>query len=223
MKTNFRSFWEWPFYTGFTVIFLWASTQDLGTYRICPNGSISSPADLTIFMFSSSEGSGETVYMHRFIWVLAVCQHNKYHSPICWLISNCYKLVSQPLRAVGNVPDCRSRGRQFDPGLVSCFHGNWSWNNFYGHSPAFSDLRRVVVSYKGKHTQEVLVNHLVKLAQEKSVVRCADCPNMTIAVDWDVKHEIKQTINWLANKILVLISFAQMGLINAHADLSGMG
>ena len=34
-----------------------------------------------------------------------------------------------------------------------------------------SDSRRVVVIYKGKYVQEVLVNHLVKLAQEKSVVR----------------------------------------------------
>ena len=33
------------------------------------------------------------------------------------------------------------------------------------------DSRRVVVSYKRKYVHEVLVNHLVKLAQEKSVVR----------------------------------------------------
>ena len=34
-----------------------------------------------------------------------------------------------------------------------------------------ADSRRVVVSYKRKYVQEVLVNRLVKLAQEKSVVR----------------------------------------------------
>ena len=33
------------------------------------------------------------------------------------------------------------------------------------------DSRRVVVSYKRKYVQDVLVNCLVKLAQEKSVVR----------------------------------------------------
>ena len=38
---------------------------------------------------------------------------------------------------------------------------------------------------------EVLVNRLVKLAQEKSVVRWIDHPNMTIAVDWDIKHQTK--------------------------------
>ena len=35
------------------------------------------------------------------------------------------------------VSDCRSRGREFDPGLVPYFHGIWSWNYFYGHSPPF--------------------------------------------------------------------------------------
>ena len=35
---------------------------------------------------------------------------------------------------------------------------------------------------------EVLVNCLVKLAQQQSVVRLTDCPDMTIAIDWDVKH-----------------------------------
>ena len=34
-----------------------------------------------------------------------------------------------------------------------------------------ADSRRVVVSYKRKYVREVLVNCLVKLAQEKSVVR----------------------------------------------------
>ena len=35
-----------------------------------------------------------------------------------------------------------------------------------------ADSRRVVVSYKRKFVQEVLVNCLVKLAREKIVVRC---------------------------------------------------
>ena len=39
-----------------------------------------------------------------------------------------------------------------------------------------------------KYVHEVLVNCLVKLAQEKSVVRWTDRPDMTIAVDWDVKN-----------------------------------
>ena len=46
-------------------------------------------------------------------------------------------------RAVGKVSgnrcksDCRSRGREFDPGPVPYFRGDWLWNNFYGYSPPF--------------------------------------------------------------------------------------
>ena len=35
----------------------------------------------------------------------------------------------------------------------------------------FADSRRVVFSYKQKYVHELLVNRIVKLAQEKSVVR----------------------------------------------------
>ena len=50
---------------------------------------------------------------------------------------------ARPRSAVGNVSgyrcvsDCNSRGREFDPGPVPYFRGDWSWNNFYGHSPPF--------------------------------------------------------------------------------------
>ena len=43
-------------------------------------------------------------------------------------------------------------------------------NNFFiefGHAPPSADSRRVVVSYKQKYVHKVLVNSLVKLAQEK--------------------------------------------------------
>ena len=53
----------------------------------------------------------------------------------------------------------------------------------------------VVVSYKRKYVHKVLVNRLVKLAQEKSVVRCTDQPDMTIAVDWDVKNQTNQSFS----------------------------
>ena len=63
--------------------------------------------------------------------------------------------------------------------------------------PDLCTLTYFVVSYKGKYVHEVLVNCLVNHAQEKSVVRWTDCPNMTIAVDWDVKNQTKQTMFWL--------------------------
>ena len=99
-----------------------------------------------------------------------------------------------PHSAGGNVSDCRSRGRKFDPGLVPYFCGYWSWNNFYSFLLPTADSRRVVVRLKRKYVHEVLVNGLVKLAQEKSLVRWTDRPDMTIAVDWDVKNQTKQTM-----------------------------
>ena len=56
-----------------------------------------------------------------------------------------------------------------------------------------ADSRRVVVSYKPKHVHKVLVNRLFKLAQEKRVGSWTDRPNMTIAVDLEVKNQTKQT------------------------------
>ena len=49
-----------------------------------------------------------------------------------------------------------------------------------------TDSRRVVASYKPNNVQEVMVN-----CPGKSVVRCTDHPNMTIAVGWDVKNQTK--------------------------------
>ena len=46
----------------------------------------------------------------------------------------------------------------------------------------------------GKGLHKVLVNHFVKPAQEKSVVRWSDCPDMTIAVDWDIKQQNQSRI-----------------------------
>ena len=52
-----------------------------------------------------------------------------------------------------------------------------------------------------KYVYEVLVDCLVKLklAQEKRVVRWTDPPKMTIAVDWDVKDQIKPSLLFNSN------------------------
>ena len=57
-----------------------------------------------------------------------------------------------------------------------------------------TDSRRVFVSYKQKYVHKVLVKCLVKLAQEKSMVGSTDSPDMTIAVDWDLKNQTKQKL-----------------------------
>ena len=55
------------------------------------------------------------------------------------------------------------------------------------------EIISMVIFFSSVDSRRVLVNHLVRLSQEKSVVRLADRPNMTIAVDWDVKNQTKQT------------------------------
>ena len=70
--------------------------------------------------------------------------------------------------AVGNmsgyrcVSNCRSRGLELDPGLVTYFRGDDTV--ILLHS---AESFKVVVSYKRKYVHEVLVNCLFKLAQEK--------------------------------------------------------
>ena len=84
-----------------------------------------------------------------------------------------------PGNPVGNmsnyrgVSDCRSRGHEFDPGMVPHFR---EVKREIISMISFSSLplihsRRVVVSYKRKRVHEVLVNHLFKLTKEKCVVR----------------------------------------------------
>ena len=67
-----------------------------------------------------------------------------------------------------------------------------------------TDSRRVVVSYKRKYVHEVLLNYIVKLAQEKSGVRWSDRPDMTIAVDWDVKNQTKHKTSYAAIKLATI-------------------
>ena len=64
--------------------------------------------------------------------------------------------------------DCRSNGRQFDPGLGPILPWRLIMKQFLR---SFSSLllnhsRRFVVSYKRKYVHEVLVNCLFKLARE---------------------------------------------------------
>ena len=78
-------------------------------------------------------------------------QKSCFTAPLVWLCKTkfrpCFLMIylprTRPCSAFGNVSgnrcesDCRSRGREFDPGPVPYFRGDWSWNNFYRHSPPF--------------------------------------------------------------------------------------
>ena len=67
--------------------------------------------------------------------------------------------------------DCRSSGREFDPGSVPYFRRGLHKIISTAILLSYADSRRVVVSYKRKNVQEVLVIRIVKLVQEKSVGR----------------------------------------------------
>ena len=82
--------------------------------------------------------------------------------------------ITGPRSAVGNVSgyrcvsDCRSRGREFDPGPVHTFVeiDHEMISTVILLLPLIHS-RRVVVSYKRKYVHELLVNRLFKPAQEK--------------------------------------------------------
>ena len=68
--------------------------------------------------------AGKAAAMLRLSCALAVGQFDKYQNHMYWPIS------AGPRSAVGNVSgyrcvsDCRSRGLEFDPGLVPYFRGD---------------------------------------------------------------------------------------------------
>ena len=74
--------------------------------------------------------------------IIFVMQSNIASKHATWM-ARYTMVVTGPRSAVGNVSDyryvsdCRSRGGEFDPGPVPYFRGDWSWNNFYSHSPPF--------------------------------------------------------------------------------------
>ena len=89
--------------------------------------------------------------------------------------------------------DCRTRGGEFDPGPVPYFRGDWSWNNFYGHSPLFRwFIQEGLLSVT---SESMCTNYWLTTCSSlprKSVVRWTDRPAMTIAVDLGCKAT-KQT------------------------------
>ena len=86
------------------------------------------------------------------------------------LIKSDPKRTTGPCSAVGNVSPA-------DPGVMSMIQAQSPFFVKTDHEIIFmailpaADSSRVVVSYKQKYVHQVLVNCLVKLTQEKSVVR----------------------------------------------------
>ena len=85
-----------------------------------------------------------------------------------------------------------------DPGVVSWsrpgpyFRWDWSWNNFYDHSPSFHWFKKGFCQLQANVCAWSTGNLLVQACPRKKVVRWTDLPDMTIAVDWEVKNQTKQ-------------------------------
>ena len=99
--------------------------------------------------------------------------------------------------AVGNmsgcrcISDCRSRGGKIDPGLVPYFDEIVSTVILLPYHDSFKKgCCQLQAKVYAQSTSTI--NGLFKLSQEKSAVRWTDHPNMTIAVDWDVKQQTKR-------------------------------
>ena len=99
-------------------------------------------------------------------------------------------VIVRPRSAVRNVSsnrcqsDCRSRGREFDASPVPYFRGDWSWNNFYSHSPPFrSIIQEGLLSVTSESMCTKYWLTACSSLPRKSVVRWTDRPAMTIAVD----------------------------------------
>ena len=84
-----------------------------------------------------------------------------------------------------------SRGREFGPSPVPCFSRDWSWNNFYSHSPS-ADLLEGSLSVCA---YMVLINPLFKSSLPRKKVwlyRWTGCLDMTVAYNGDVKLQPKK-------------------------------
>ena len=70
-------------------------------------------------------------------------------------------------------PLCMQAAPSLIPMFSTLLRGDWSWKNFYGHSPSSADSRRAVVSYWQKSVHQVLVNCLGGLPRI-NVIRLTD-------------------------------------------------
>ena len=144
-----------------------------------------------------------------------IFQHLSFNEQLIFMLS--YKTLNMfistshhpragPRSAVGNVSgyrcvsDCRSRGRKFDPGPVPYFRGDWSWNDFYGHSPPSADsFKKYCCQLQAKVCARITGKPLVQACPGKSVVRWTDRPAMTIAVD--LGHKATKQTNKASSEI----------------------
>ena len=120
-------------------------------------------------------------YLYEYVkFTIGMIGHESGHLLKC-LLGNFACFLSSGSRCVS---DCRSRGREFDPGPVPYFRGDWSWNNFYAHSPPFRwFIQEGLLSVT---SESMCTNYWLTACSSlprKNVFKWTDRPAMTIAVD----------------------------------------
>ena len=73
----------------------------------------------------------------------------------------------------------------------------WSWKYFSSHSSSFPDSRRAVCQLMAKECALSTGNLPLGSLPRNSVVRITDHRDMTLAVDWDVEHQLDQPIEFV--------------------------
>ena len=86
--------------------------------------------------------------------------------------------------------DWRSRGREFDPGPVPYFRGDWLWNNFYSHSPPF---RWIIQEGLLSVSSERMCMKYWLACPGKEWLGELIVPPWPWLLTWDVKQQHKQT------------------------------
>ena len=85
-----------------------------------------------------------------------------------WLTFQPRLLIMRPLA------DCKSRGLDLDPGPIPYFRGNWSWNNFYRHSPPFHWFKKGCCQLQAKICCSTIIQYKILLATKHSVILMAN-------------------------------------------------
>ena len=87
IKIFVLSIFEWPFYTGFTITVLIPHAQNADIASKVEGQTFNlSLHQHPYFVYASSEGSGNTLWMCRLIEALAASHYDKYQNLMCWLI-----------------------------------------------------------------------------------------------------------------------------------------
>ena len=127
----------------------------------------------------------------------------------------CCTLFTGPCSAVSNMygnrweSDCRSRGRDFDPGPVPYFGGDWSLNNFYGHSSPFHWI--IQEGLLSVTSESMCTKYWLTACSSLLRKKCGQMnwpSQMTIAVDFGHKATKQTEINYC--------TLLTKGLVNVH-------